>query len=174
MLVEDAAVLTADGCIFRYADSGLIVGESATAVCTECTSQRNANDGYCVNANAAVTLRDCDGSYNGDEGASPHSASILHIVVGRYHHNGHAGVLAVQTSQRAYSPPGQPRKEQRTQRSHFQTRSKPSDVLSMSQRSRQVWNRCSGSTPGASGGMEAFGSALRACRKGFSSRYVLY
>lgn len=92
------ARLTLQDSTIEYAN-GNCVGDSAAGVliCTNVTARRATNDGFNLNL-ATVILDNCTGEYNDDEGASPHQTANLTIYGGRYHHNGHGGITAVNSA----------------------------------------------------------------------------
>lgn len=80
------------------AGAGVSIPTSGGRVnCYNCVMQKHDNDGYNIRANR-MDLINCDGSYNYDEGASPHNSGIMNIIGGRYHHNQHGGLTAIDTS----------------------------------------------------------------------------
>lgn len=92
------AQMTIQDSVVEYAN-GNCVGDSAAGIgiCSNVTARRAVNDGFNVNL-GIWTLTDCTGEYNDDEGASPHQTSRLTIYGGRYHHNGHGGITAVNSA----------------------------------------------------------------------------
>lgn len=91
------ASIFAENCDFDYGAIGISDSAAGRIICNSCRARRNINDGF--NANFATwTLNSCEGAYNDDEGASPHQTSSLTINGGRYHHNGHGGLTAVNSA----------------------------------------------------------------------------
>lgn len=74
-------------------------GQFTSAHLTRCVGLGGTNDGFGVHGTpgvlGTVTLVDCVGNDCGDEGASPHDDTILHIVGGEFRRNGSSGVAAV-------------------------------------------------------------------------------
>lgn len=71
-----------------------------TLDCTRCTGLGITNDGFNIHGATGIagvaTLTDCTATECGDEGASPHDDTILHIIGGTYSNNiAGGGVTAV-------------------------------------------------------------------------------
>jgi hypothetical protein len=77
-------------------------GGFAGMLCRRVVSQKAMNDGFNLHNDdllpCYMRLEDCEGSYNADEGASPHDSTVMDIIGGTYHHNGSAGVTAIQNA----------------------------------------------------------------------------
>lgn len=115
IVVEDA-VLTGGRSAGIYAGLGRVVGRRVLSQLhgtngfgtiadaghesryESCIGRLCPNDGFNLQGSGFMALVDCDGSWNVDEGASPHSTSVMAIAGGRYHHNGSAGITAVNQS----------------------------------------------------------------------------
>ena len=86
------------------AEGGLIgawvtAGNTDGMDCLLCIGRFSANDGFNHHASAGnrarMRLEDCEGAWNDDEGVSPHDDTLLDLIRGRFHHNGHGGLTSV-------------------------------------------------------------------------------
>ncbi len=73
-------------------------GQWESLDCWRCTGKATVNDGFNIHGVGGAqtaTLTDCIGNDCGDEGASPHDNTILHLIGGEYRRNGQSGMAAV-------------------------------------------------------------------------------
>lgn len=85
----DDGVIVARDCEFKYGAIGVGTNTNADRVdCYNCIANDHTNDGYNHNA-GIMNLYNCTAKYNGDEGASPHQASVMNVIGGEYSNNGH-------------------------------------------------------------------------------------
>jgi hypothetical protein len=95
---SNGAIVQAENCTFQYGGCGIEAINTSIVSCLNCLAVRNRNDGFNSRNTARIILNNCESSYNLDEGASNHNSSIFDITGGRYHHNGHGGITAIDST----------------------------------------------------------------------------